>query len=208
MSEVIKGFIPAVVQDYYTGRVLMLAYVNQESYDYMLRHGETCFWSRSRNELWHKGETSGNVQIIKSMAFDCDADTLLLQVEQTGGGACHTGSYSCFGDENAEFNIINEVYAQIEDRQTNPQEKSYTNYLLREGVDKICKKLGEEAAETIIAAKNGKKEPLAEELCDLCYHALALMFTQGLEPRDITATLMKRHQKEGNLKDKHEKGQY
>ena len=99
----IEGLIPAIVQDFYTGRVLMLAYVNQESYEYMLQHNETCFWSRSRRKLWHKGETSGNVQKIKHMAFDCDDDTLLIQVEQTGSGACHTGSFSCFGEERGEF---------------------------------------------------------------------------------------------------------
>ena len=99
----INGLIPAIVQDYYTGRVLMLAYVNQESYDFMQKKGETCFWSRSRNELWHKGATSGDVQKIMHMAFDCDDDTLLIQVEQQGKGACHTGSYSCFGDEAGAF---------------------------------------------------------------------------------------------------------
>jgi len=201
----IEGLIPAIVQDFYTGKVLMLAYVNQESYDFMLEKQETCFWSRSRQKLWHKGDTSGDFQKIKTMAFDCDNDTLLIQVEQTGKGACHTGSYSCFGDENGEFNILNSVYAQIEDRQANPQEKSYTNYLLHEGVDKICKKIGEEAAETIIAAKNRDKDGLIGELSDLAYHALVLMFEQGVKPRDITANLAKRHNVSGNLKVKNEK---
>jgi phosphoribosyl-ATP pyrophosphohydrolase/phosphoribosyl-AMP cyclohydrolase len=197
------------VQDFYTGRVLMLAYVNQESYEYMLLHGETCFWSRSRQKLWHKGETSGNTQKIKKMAFDCDDDTLLIQVEQTGSGACHTGSYSCFGDDEAgEFYVIEEITAQIANRKQNPKEKSYTNYLLAEGLDKTCKKLGEEAAEVIIAAKNNDATALAEEFADLTYHALVLMFQAGVKPRDIAATLAKRHQKEGNLKDKNEKGAY
>jgi phosphoribosyl-ATP pyrophosphohydrolase/phosphoribosyl-AMP cyclohydrolase len=102
--KVINGLIPAIVQDYRTGRVLMLAYVNQESYDFMLDKGETCFWSRSRQKLWHKGGTSGNVQLIKHMAFDCDEDTLLIHAEQKGEGACHTGAYSCFGEENKPFN--------------------------------------------------------------------------------------------------------
>ena len=109
LPKSIEGLIPAIVQDYYTGCVLMLAYVNQESYDFMCKKGETCFWSRSRQELWHKGATSGNVQKIMHMAFDCDNDTLLIQVEQTGGGACHTGSYSCFGEEAGAFYIPREM---------------------------------------------------------------------------------------------------
>lgn len=204
----INGLIPAIVQDYYSGRVLMLAYVNQESYDYMLKHGETCFWSRSRQELWHKGDTSGNIQIIKNMGFDCDDDTLLIQVEQTGQGACHTGSYSCFGAENGEFDILNEVYAQIEDRKANPKEKSYTNYLLQEGADKICKKIGEEATETILAAKNEDQQELIGEISDLAYHLLVIMFTQGVKPRDIRAKLAQRHHVEGNLKTKNVKGAF
>ena len=205
MSD-IEGLIPAIVQDFYTGRVLMLAYVNQESYDYMLKNRETCFWSRSRGKLWHKGETSGNVQKIKHIAFDCDNDTLLLQVEQTGSGACHTGSYSCFGEENGEFDVLNGVFAQIVDRSANPREKSYTNYLLDAGVDKICKKIGEEAAETIIAAKNGDKPALFGEISDLAYHLLVMMFINGVTPRDITTELAKRHNVEGNLKAKNKKG--
>jgi len=188
----IEGLIPAIVQDFYTGRALMLAYVNQESYDWMLKNGETCFWSRSRGRLWHKGETSGNVQKIKHIAFDCDNDALLIQVEQTGEGACHTGSYSCFGAEKGEFDVMNGIVAHIAHRSANPKEKSYTNYLLDEGIDKICKKIGEEAAETIIAAKNGDKAALTGEISDLAYHLLVLMFTQGVTPRDITAELVKR----------------
>ena len=188
----IEGLIPAIVQDFYTGRVLMLAYVNQESYDYMLKNRETCFWSRSRGKLWRKGETSGNVQKIRRIAFDCDNDTLLIQVEQTGSGACHTGSYSCFGEENGEFDVLNGVFAQITDRNAHPREKSYTNYLLDAGVDKICKKIGEESAETIVAAKNGDKAELSAEISDLAYHLLVLMFTQGVTPRDVTEELAKR----------------
>ncbi len=207
-GAVIDGLIPAVVQDCRTGRVLMLAYVNQESYNFMQKHGQTCFWSRSRKELWHKGATSGNVQLIKHMAFDCDGDTLLIQVEPTGSGACHTGTYSCFGDgEPGEFDILNRVSAQIKEREASPREKSYTNYLLNEGVDKICKKIGEESAETIIAAKNGDRAALAEELADLAYHALVLMHVGGLSPGDIRGVLAKRHGVEGNLKEKNVKGE-
>ena len=194
MKVNIDGLIPAIVQDFYTGRVLMLAYVNQESYDFMLQSGETCFWSRSRQELWHKGSTSGNVQKIKHMAFDCDQDTLLIQVEQLGGGACHTGSYSCFGDEAGVFNAIENDYAVISDRSQNPKEGSYTNYLLTKGVDKICKKIGEEAAETIIAAKNANKAELTAELADLAYHVLVLMYTQGLTPKDVLQEMTNRQQ--------------
>jgi len=203
----IEGLIPAIVQDYYTGRVLMLAYVNQDSYDYMIENGETCFWSRSRNELWHKGETSGNVQKIKSIAFDCDDDTLLIQVEQIGKCACHTGSYTCFGDEEiGEFNIFNALYSRIKDRQANPREKSYTNYLLNEGIDKVCKKIGEEAAETIIAAKNENIENLIDEISDLAYHISVLMFMKGITPQNIRTKLAERQNVKGNLKTKNEKG--
>ncbi|GHT45033.1 histidine biosynthesis bifunctional protein HisIE [Endomicrobiia bacterium] len=202
----IDGLIPAIVQDWYTGKVLMLAYVNQESYDYMLKNGETYFWSRSRQILWHKGETSGNVQKIKNMAFDCDSDTLLIQVEQTGTGACHTGSYSCFGVNASEYEILDEVYNQIVDRKNSPKEKSYTNYLLEKGIDKICKKVGEESSEVIIAAKNKNKNDLIDEIVDLAYHLEVLMFISGITPKDIRAKFAKRHTKEGNLKIANEKG--
>ena len=189
----IEGLIPAIVQDYQTGRVLMLAYVNQESYAYMLEQGETCFWSRSRNELWPKGKTSGNVQKIRSMAFDCDQDTLLIQVEQMGEGACHRGSYSCFGDdEGGAFHVFEDIAAQIAHRREHPVEKSYTNYLFDQGIDKICKKVGEEAAEIIIAAKNGDPPELVAEISDLAYHLLVLMSAENLSIQDIQAELLKR----------------
>jgi phosphoribosyl-ATP pyrophosphohydrolase/phosphoribosyl-AMP cyclohydrolase len=186
------NLIPAIVQDYYTGRVLMLAYVNRESLNFMQEKGETCFWSRSRSELWHKGATSGNVQEIKSMALDCDNDTLLIQAVQIGGGACHTGDYSCFGnDDYAAYNIIQNDFETIKDRSANPKENSYTNYLLEKGVDKICKKVGEEAAEVIIAAKNDNGG-LAEEIADLTYHLLVLMHEYGVAPKDIMEVLKQR----------------
>ena len=191
----IEGLIPAIVQDFHTGRVLMLAYVNQESYAYMQEHGETCFWSRSRRELWHKGKTSGNVQKIRTMAFDCDQDTLLIQVEQMGDGACHTGSYSCFGQEDGAFHVFETVAAQVTHRRENPVEKSYTNYLLDQGIDKICKKVGEEAAEIIIAAKNENPPELIAEISDLAYHLLVLMSTSGLSIQDIQTELIKRRLK-------------
>lgn len=205
--------IPAIVQDFYTKEVLMLAYVNEESYEYMLENKETCFYSRSRKELWHKGETSGHYQKIKSMSLDCDKDTLLIQVEQIGA-ACHTGSYSCFFNEvqtsEEEYNnlIIEEVYKMIKDRKENPREGSYTNYLLEKGVDKICKKIGEEASETIIAAKNTDKEELIGEISDLAYHVLVLMLDKNITVEDIKMKLSERHKIEGNKKQENKKGKY
>jgi len=204
----IEGLIPAIVQDFHTGRVLMLAYVNQASYDFMQARGETCFWSRSRQELWHKGAASGNVQKICAMAFDCDNDTLLIQVEQTGKGACHTGNFSCFGDEIGAFHILEQVYEQIAERQANPREKSYTNYLLDQGTDKICKKVGEEATEAILAAKNNDPADLTREISDLAYHLLVLMLTQGVAPRDVQTELTRRHQVQGNLKTQNKRGDF
>jgi len=199
-GQTIDGLIPAVVQDFHTGRVLMLAYVNQESYDYMLAYGETCFWSRSRQQLWHKGETSGNTQKIEHMAFDCDQDTLLIQVTQQGEGACHTGQYSCFGEESGPFYMPEKIFAQIQERATTPMENSYTNYLLMAGIDKVCKKIGEESAEVIIAAKNGQKEALTAEAADLLYHLLVLTYMSSVAPREVAGLLAKRHQVKGNLK--------
>lgn len=205
--------IPAIVQDYSTKEVLMLAYVNKESYEYMLKNKETCFYSRSRGELWHKGETSGHFQKIKNMSLDCDKDTLLIQVEQIGA-ACHTGSYSCFFNEIESMEkdydsfIIEKVYNMIKDRKENPKEGSYTNYLLDQGVDKICKKIGEEASETIIAAKNTDKDELIGEISDLAYHVLVLMFDKDVTVEDIKAKLSKRHEVEGNKKIENKKGEY
>jgi phosphoribosyl-ATP pyrophosphohydrolase/phosphoribosyl-AMP cyclohydrolase len=207
MSEKINGLISAIVQDFYTGQVLMLAHVNQEAYDAMLKTGETHFFSRSRNKLWRKGEESGNIQKIHNIRFDCDRDTILIQVEQTGTGACHTGSYSCFGEDNADYLVTKKVFDQITDRAKNPVAKSYTNYLLDAGVDKICKKLGEETTEAVIAAKNQNRTELIGELCDLTYHALVLMHTQSITPADINAENAKRHGITGNLKAKNQKGE-
>ncbi len=205
--------IPAIIQDFYTKEVLMLAYVNQESYDYMLENNETCFYSRSRKELWHKGETSGHFQKIKTMTLDCDNDTLLIQVEQIGV-ACHTGSYSCFFntiktyDEQFDNFIIEKIYKMIDDRKNNPKEGSYTNYLLEQGVDKICKKIGEEASETIIAAKNTNKDELIGEISDLVYHVLVLMYDKDITVEEVKQKLSDRHKVQGNKKVEHKKGEY
>lgn len=205
--------IPAIVQDYRTKEVLMLAYVNEASYQYMLENKETCFYSRSRKQLWHKGEISGNYQKIKGMYLDCDKDTLLILVEPLGP-ACHTGANSCFFEEILlceeveETPILKQLYEQIQDRKNNPKENSYTNYLLEEGIDKICKKVGEEASETIIAAKNNNKEELIGEISDLVYHVIMLMFYQGVTIEQIEEMLEDRHKKQGNKKQKNQKGEY
>lgn len=186
--------IPAIIQDYQTNEVLMLAYVNEEAYKKMLETNQTYFYSRSRNELWHKGQISGHFQNIKGMYLDCDLDTLLIYVEQIGV-ACHTGAYSCFFNEIKPFNNINifkSLETLINDRKINPVEKSYTNYLLDQGVDKICKKVGEEASETIIAAKNNDKEELIGEISDLFYHVFVLMNNQGVSLEDIENKLKDR----------------
>lgn len=202
--------IPAIIQDYQTNEVLMLAYVNEEAYKKMLETNQTYFYSRSLNELWHKGQTSGHFQNIKGMYLDCDLDTLLIYVEQIGV-ACHTGAYSCFFNEIKPFNNVNifkSLETLINDRKINPVEKSYTNYLLDQGVDKICKKVGEEASETIIAAKNNDKEELIGEISDLFYHVFVLMNNQGVSLEDIENKLKERHKITGNKKEFHTRGEY
>ena len=211
-----QKLIPAIIQDYKTKEVLMLAYVNEESYNYMLENKETCFFSRSRQKIWHKGETSGNFQKIKKMYLDCDKDTLLILVEQIGV-ACHTGEYSCFFNEVLNYSvediekndmILQDIYNRIDDRNKNPKENSYTNYLLNEGTDKICKKIGEEASETIIAAKNDNKYDLIGEIGDLVYHVLVLMYDRKIKLDDVKAKLTERHSVQGNKKIQNKRGDY
>lgn len=202
--------IPAIVQDYQTNQILMLAYVNEEAYNKMLETKQTYFYSRSRKQLWHKGETSGHFQNIKGMYLDCDLDTLLIFVEQIGV-ACHTGAYSCFFNEVLPFdntNIFRSLEKLIANRKQNPVEKSYTNYLLDQGVDKICKKVGEEASETIIAAKNNNKDELIGEISDLFYHVFVLMNNQGVSLDDVENKLKERHKITGNKKEFHTRGEY
>lgn len=204
------GLVPAIVQDYRTRKVLMLAYVNEEAYEKMLETGDTWFYSRSRQELWHKGETSGHYQHVKGLYLDCDNDTLLIFVEQIGA-ACHTGSYSCFFNDVIPFDdtdILHGLYDTIEDRKEHPVDNSYTNYLLNEGVDKICKKVGEEATETVIAAKNTSKDDLIGEIGDLAYHVLVLMSARGVSVGDVEAKLKERHKITGNKKIFHQRGEY
>lgn len=190
-----RGLIPCIVQDERTGEVLMLAYMNEESIKITLEEKRMCYWSRSRQELWRKGETSGNVQDLVSLSYDCDKDTLLAQVIQTGP-ACHTGHRTCFfrslyGDKTE--NIVKTLYDTVEDRKVNPEEGSYTAYLFREGVDKICKKIGEESTETVIAAKNNSEEELIYEVSDLVFHTMVLLSERGVHPDKIRKELERRH---------------
>ncbi|MCP1460944.1 MULTISPECIES: bifunctional phosphoribosyl-AMP cyclohydrolase/phosphoribosyl-ATP diphosphatase HisIE [Bacillus amyloliquefaciens group] len=190
------GLIPAIVQDAASKEVLTLAYMNRESYEKTIETKETWFYSRSRGELWHKGATSGNTQKVKAIRYDCDQDALVVLAEPSGP-ACHKGSYSCFSPEKADaqdrFGILNELESVIAKRQAEMPEGAYTTYLFREGVDKILKKVGEEAAEVIIAAKNRDQEELKWEAADLLYHLLVLLREQSLPLDDVLDVLAKRH---------------
>lgn len=192
-----KGLVPAIVQDINTKEVLMLAYMNAESIKRTEETGRTCFFSRSRNELWEKGATSGNVQDVVSLSYDCDGDTLLIKVKQTGN-ACHKGTYTCFNDDlinsgsAASSDIIQKVYDVITDRKAHPKEGAYTNYLFDKGIDKILKKVGEENAEVIIAAKNNSREEIVYETCDLIYHMLVMMVDRGVSIGEIKEELQTR----------------
>lgn len=190
-----KGLVPVVVQDVNTNKVLMLAYMNEESIRKTLNEKVGCYYSRSRQKLWKKGETSGNIQKLKGFYYDCDKDTILICVEQIGV-ACHTGSYTCFFNEvmkdESEDDILENLYLLIKERKSNPKEGSYTNYLFEKGLDKILKKVGEEASEVIIGAKNKNKEELVYELSDLIYHMLVLMVNEQVTIEDIKNELEKR----------------
>jgi phosphoribosyl-ATP pyrophosphohydrolase/phosphoribosyl-AMP cyclohydrolase len=190
------GLIPAIVTDAETGAVLTLAYMNAESLKISIDEGRTCFWSRSRKELWRKGETSGNVQHIVNIKTDCDRDALIVTVRKDGP-ACHKGTDSCFtedvyGDAAAAFSL-DALYKIIRDRKINPKPGSYTTYLFDKGLDKILKKLGEESTEVIIAGKAGDKSETIYELADLAYHAMTLMVQMGITPDDVKKELESRH---------------
>ena len=194
------GLVPAVAQDAKTGAVLMLAYMNEESLRRTIDTGYATYYSRSRKTLWKKGETSGHVQRVREILYDCDGDTLLLKVVQTGA-ACHTGAYSCFHNallapQEAESNpgakVLQEVYNVVLDRMANPKEGSYTNYLLDKGVEKIAKKVGEEATETVIAAIKGDKDETCYEASDLLYHLLVLLAQRGITLDEVWAELASR----------------
>ncbi|MEF9952903.1 MAG: bifunctional phosphoribosyl-AMP cyclohydrolase/phosphoribosyl-ATP diphosphatase HisIE [Clostridium sp.] len=191
----VNGLVPAIIQCVKTGKVLMLGYMNSEALNKTLETKKVWFYSRSRQKLWMKGETSSNEQIVKSLKLDCDNDAILVEVESMGP-ICHTGSSTCFFNKEyteKEFeSVVDKLYSLIVDRKNNPQEGSYTNYLLDKGVDKILKKVGEEASEVIIGAKNNSKEEMSYEISDLVYHLLVLMVDRGLEIEDITVELKKR----------------
>ena len=193
-----NGLIPAIVQDHYTKQVLMLAYMNAESLKISMEEGTTCFFSRSRQQLWRKGETSGNKQHIVSIRTDCDCDTLLVDVIKDGP-ACHTGSESCFFNplyesENADEQFSYEnLYKMLLGRKLEKKEGSYTTYLFEKGTDKILKKVGEECTEVIIAAKAGDKEETVFEIADLLYHITVMMIDAGISIDEVTTELAKRH---------------
>lgn len=195
-----NGLIPAIVQNYKTGKVLMLGYMNRESFAKTLESGTVWFYSRSRKELWNKGETSGNFLQVMEITSDCDDDAILIKADPKGP-TCHTGAESCFhheienGDKDTFFDstILFDLFEVIEDRKANPVEGSYTNYLFEKGIDKILKKVGEESAETIIAAKNDSKEEITYETSDLFYHLLVMMSDRGVKPENILKALYDRH---------------
>lgn len=191
-----NGLIPAIIIDYYTKEVLTLAYMNKESLEISLKEGKTCFYSRSRKELWRKGETSKNYQHIQSIKSDCDNDALVIEVIKDGP-ACHTGAESCFMNEvyqkeNYKDFSIYKLYELIRGRKINMTEGSYTTYLFNSGIDKILKKIGEESSEVIIGAKNDSKEEIIYELADLFYHSLVLMVEKNITLNDIKDELSKR----------------
>ncbi|WP_427181156.1 bifunctional phosphoribosyl-AMP cyclohydrolase/phosphoribosyl-ATP diphosphatase HisIE [Paenibacillus sp. TC-CSREp1] len=217
-----EGLVPAIVQDVDTREVLMMAYMNRESLKLSLESGETWFWSRSRQELWNKGATSGNVQKIVSLKYDCDGDTLLVEVKPKGP-ACHTGAVTCFHNEiiglpaneaeqadteesadsstasstgaESRFEVLAELESVIAERERERPEGAYTTYLFDKGVDKILKKIGEEASETIIAAKNKDNDELRLEVSDLMYHLLVLLQERKLPLDDIMSELSRRHER-------------
>lgn len=205
-----KGLVPAIIQDLKTGTVLMLAYMNKEALTKTIDTKVTWFYSRSRSRLWQKGETSGHVQNVQEIYYDCDADTILVKVDQTGA-ACHEGTFSCFSRKidqseshvdklvdvnkvygNSVATILHELYDVIADRKQNPKEGSYTTYLFTKGQDKILKKVGEESAETIIASKNNSKEEILYEMADLWYHCLVLLTYHNISPSELLAELQGR----------------
>jgi phosphoribosyl-AMP cyclohydrolase / phosphoribosyl-ATP pyrophosphohydrolase len=194
-----QGLVPAIVQDHQSGEVLTLAYMNRESLRLTLERSETYFWSRRRQELWHKGETSGNAQKVKGIWYDCDADALLVKVEQTGN-ACHTGKYSCFFTPMGEGSkattgcgeTIGRLARVIHQRNVERPANSYTVRLLEGGIDKILKKVGEEAGEVVIAAKNHNPEEISWEVADLLYHTMVMLEAEGVSLSEVAAELEKR----------------
>lgn len=202
-----KGLVPVIAQDLHSKKVRMLAYMNEEALRKTLETGKVHYYSRSRQSLWLKGETSSHYQYLKSISIDCDGDTLLLQIEQAGGISCHTGHSTCFYRElkddlvvaepikaegKQEINMLTELYDVISDRKANPKEGSYTNYLFDKGLNKILKKVGEECTEVIIAAKEEDKKEITFEIADLMYHLTVMMAEKGLTWDEVSEELAKR----------------
>lgn len=192
-----NGLIPAVITDFYSKKVLTVAYMNAESLQISISEGRTCFWSRSRHCLWRKGETSGNYQQIVSIIADCDYDALTVEVVKNGP-ACHTGTDSCFNNyvyksENLPEFSFDCLYELLQARKTEKPQGSYTTYLFEQGIDKILKKIGEESTEVIVAAKGAEKAETIYEIADLAYHVMVLMAEMQIEPKDILQELSKRH---------------
>ena len=192
-----NGLIPAVVQDYYSKQVLTVAYMNRKSLEISMKEGRTCFFSRSRQQLWRKGETSGNTQEIVNITADCDGDALVVEVIKKGP-ACHTGEEICFFNEIYQHEdtprfSMEALYDLLVGRKEKPKEGSYTTYLFQKGIDKILKKVGEECTEVIVAGKGGDREETIFEIADLAYHVMVLMVEMGIEPKDVFAKLASRH---------------
>lgn len=193
-----QGLVPAIVQDYLDGTVLMMAWMNQASLQKTLSTGETWFWSRSRQTFWHKGETSGHLQHVKGIRYDCDSDALLVTVEQIGDIACHTGERSCFHQINGTTkaappaDTLSDLYQTICDRRDNPREGSYTQSLFAGGDNKILKKIGEEAAEVVMACKDDEPDHIASEVADLFYHSLVAIAHHNVDIRDVYRKLQSR----------------
>lgn len=192
-----QGLVPAIAQDYLDGTVLMMAWMNQNSLQKTLETGETWYWSRSRQELWHKGATSGHIQKVRSLRYDCDSDALLITIEQIGEIACHTGERSCFhqiGDTKVAppADTLSEIYRVICDRLANPTETSYTCKLLAGGDNKILKKIGEESAEVVMACKDDDSSAIASEVADLLYHTLVALAYHNVNIRDVYRQLQSR----------------
>ncbi|MEM9002022.1 MAG: bifunctional phosphoribosyl-AMP cyclohydrolase/phosphoribosyl-ATP diphosphatase HisIE [Cyanobacteria bacterium P01_F01_bin.86] len=192
-----QGLVPAIVQDYLDGAVLMMAWMNQASLRKTLETRETWFWSRSRQELWHKGATSGHLQKVQTIRYDCDSDALLVTVEQVGDIACHTGERSCFHQLEGQIaappaDTLSQVFAVIRDRQQNPQPGSYTNKLFDGGDNKILKKIGEEAAEVVMACKDDEADAIAGEAADLLYHTLVALAHHQVDIKAVYRKLQER----------------
>lgn len=205
------GLVPAVAYDLLTGQVVMVAYMNKEAFEKTVETGYAHYYSRSRQCLWQKGETSGHLQKVKAIKVDCDEDTILLEIEQTGA-ACHTGNKTCFYRQYSDGQWVEseetpsvakamaQEYSIVKERGENPIEGSYTNYLLDKGTDKILKKVGEECTEVVIAAKNHSQEEITYETSDLIYHLSVLLYSEGLTWEDIGEEIIKRRAKEKNKK--------